>query len=84
MRALAIHSTPPGQDKNVMPWRTFLRCCAAAHWDRGIFRSARAVLAQSNPVSGPSCADVAIGGDRLYVTESVTGVVLVADPGELK
>jgi hypothetical protein len=35
-------------------------------------------------VSGPSCADVAIGGDRLYVTESVTGVVLLADPGELK
>jgi sugar lactone lactonase YvrE len=32
--------------------------------------------------AGPSCTNVAIGGanrDRLYVTESVTGTVLVAD-----
>jgi len=40
MRALAIHSMPPGQDKNVMPWRTFLRRCAAAHWGRGRGRAA--------------------------------------------
>jgi len=36
--------------------------------------------------AGPACTNVAIGGanrDRLYVTESVTGTVLVADIGIL-
>jgi gluconolactonase len=37
--------------------------------------------------AGPSCTNVAIGGanrDRLYITESVTGTVLVADTGVLE
>ena len=39
----------------------------------------------SNPAPGRACTNVAIGGanrDRLYITESVTGTVLVADISE--
>ena len=45
------------------------------------------LIARIKSCAGPSCTNVAIGGenrDRLYVTESVTGTVLVADIGELK
>jgi gluconolactonase len=40
------------------------------------------VIARIKSCAGPSCTNVAIGGanrDRLYITESVTGSVLVAD-----
>ena len=40
------------------------------------------LIARIKSCAGPSCTNVAIGGnnsDRLYVTESVTGTVLVAD-----
>ena len=40
------------------------------------------LIARIKSCAGPSCPNVAIGGnngDRLYVTESVTGTVLVAD-----
>ncbi len=39
-------------------------------------------IARIKSCAGPSCTNVAIGGenrDRLYITESVTGTVLVAD-----
>jgi gluconolactonase len=44
------------------------------------------LIARIKSCAGPSCTNVAIGGnnrDRLYITESVTGTVLVADIGEL-
>lgn len=40
------------------------------------------LIARIKSCAGPSCTNVAIGGvnrDRLYVTESVTGTVMVAD-----
>ena len=43
-------------------------------------------IARIKSCAGPTCTNVAIGGanrDRLYVTESVTGTVLVADIGIL-
>ena len=39
-------------------------------------------IARIKSCAGQSCTNVAIGGqhrDRLYITESVTGTVLVAD-----
>jgi gluconolactonase len=45
------------------------------------------VIARIKSCAGPTCTNVAIGGknrDRLYVTESATGTVLMADIGELK
>jgi gluconolactonase len=45
------------------------------------------LIARIKSCAGPTCTNVAIGGensDRLYVTESVTGSVLVADIGVLK
>jgi len=45
------------------------------------------VIARIKSCAGPSCTNVAIGGikrDRLYVTESVTGTVLVADISALE
>jgi gluconolactonase len=44
------------------------------------------LIARIKSCAGPSCTNVAIGGrnrDRLYVTESVTGTVLIADISEL-
>jgi gluconolactonase len=44
------------------------------------------LTARIKSCAGPSCTNVAIGGpnrDRLYVTESATGTVLVADIGVL-
>ena len=40
------------------------------------------LIARIKSCAGPSCTNVAVGGknsDRLYITESVTGSVLVAD-----
>ena len=40
------------------------------------------LIARIKSCAGPSCANVAVGGensDRLYITEPVTGSVLVAD-----
>ena len=45
------------------------------------------LIARIKSCAGPSCTNVAIGGsnrDRLYITESVTGTVLVADIGVLR
>ncbi len=45
------------------------------------------LIARIKSCAGASCTNVAIGGndrDRLYITESATGTVLVADLGELK
>jgi len=45
------------------------------------------LIARIKSCAGPSCTNVAIGGvdrDRLYITESVTGTVMVADIGELR
>jgi gluconolactonase len=44
------------------------------------------LIARIKSCTGPSCTNVAIGGekrDRLYITESVTGTVMVADIGNL-
>jgi gluconolactonase len=44
------------------------------------------MIARIKSCAGPNCTNVAIGGpskDRLYITESSTGSVLVADIGEL-
>jgi gluconolactonase len=44
------------------------------------------LIARIKSCAGPSCTNVAIGGanrDRLYITESVTGTVLMADFGVL-
>ena len=44
-------------------------------------------IARIKSCAGPSCTNVAIGGashDRLFITESVTGTVLVADISGLK
>jgi gluconolactonase len=44
-------------------------------------------IARIKSCAGHSCTNVAIGGanrDQLYITESATGTVLVADIGELK
>lgn len=44
-------------------------------------------IARIKSCAGSTCTNVAIGGksnDRLYITESATGSVLVADIGELK
>src|SRR3954466_4779615 len=45
------------------------------------------LLARIKSCAGPSCTNVAIGGarrDRLYITESASGTVLVADIGTLE
>jgi gluconolactonase len=45
------------------------------------------LIARIKSCAGPSCTNVAIGGasrDRLYITESVTGTVLMADIGVLE
>ncbi len=45
------------------------------------------LIARIKSCAGPSCTNVAIGGanrDRLYITESVTGTVLVADISDLR
>jgi gluconolactonase len=45
------------------------------------------LIARIKSCAGQSCTNVAIGGtgrDRLYITESVTGTVLVADVGVLE
>jgi gluconolactonase len=45
------------------------------------------LIARIKSCAGAACTNVAIGGDnrdRLYITESATGSVLVADIGELK
>jgi gluconolactonase len=44
------------------------------------------LIARIKSCTGPSCTNVAIGGanrDRLYITESATGTVMVADIGGL-
>src|SRR6266853_1334871 len=51
-----------------------------------VFAPSGELIARIKSCAGPSCTNVAIGGknrDRLYVTESVTGTVLVADISEL-
>jgi gluconolactonase len=45
------------------------------------------LIARIKSCAGPSCTNVAISAanrDRLYVTESATGTVLVANIGELR
>ena len=40
------------------------------------------LIARINSCAGPTCTNVAIGGnnkDRLYITESASGSILVAD-----
>jgi gluconolactonase len=45
------------------------------------------LIARIKSCTGPACTNVAIGGknrDRLYITESVTGTVMMADIGILE
>ncbi len=51
-----------------------------------VFAANGELIARIKSCTGPSCTNVAIGGakrDRLYITESVTGTVMVADIGVL-
>ena len=51
-----------------------------------VFAANGELIARIKSCAGASCTNVAIGGakrDRLYITESVTGTVLVADIGVL-
>jgi gluconolactonase len=51
-----------------------------------VFAPSGEMIARIKSCAGQSCTNVAIGGeklDRLYITESVTGTVLVADIGGL-
>ena len=51
-----------------------------------VFAQSGELIARIKSCAGPTCTNVAIGGpnrDRLYVTESATGTVLVADIGVL-
>lgn len=51
-----------------------------------VFAANGELVARIKSCAGPSCTNVAIGGergDRLYITESASGTVLVADLGEL-
>src|ERR1700736_2160191 len=60
--------------------RLFVGHAPLGHWFG--FRPNGEVIARIESCAGQSCTNVAIGGsnrDRLYVTESVTGTVLVAD-----
>src|SRR5665213_2955626 len=38
-------------------------------------------IARIKSCAGPTCTNVAINGDRIYITESSTGTVMVADIG---
>jgi gluconolactonase len=52
-----------------------------------VFAASGECIARIKSCAGQSCTNVAIGGkarDRLYITESVTGTVLVADISALK
>jgi gluconolactonase len=47
-----------------------------------VFAANGELVARIKSCAGPSCTNVAIGGergDRLYITESASGTVLVAD-----
>jgi gluconolactonase len=51
-----------------------------------VFAQSGELIARIKSCAGPSCTNVAIGGpnrERLYVTESASGTVLVADVGVL-
>lgn len=51
-----------------------------------VFAASGELIARVKSCAGPNCTNVAIGGankDRLYITESATGSVLVADISEL-
>jgi len=51
-----------------------------------VFAQNGELIARIKSCAGPTCTNVAIGGanrDRLYVTESASGTVLVADIGVL-
>jgi gluconolactonase len=48
-----------------------------------VFAPSGECIARIKSCTGPSCTNVAINGSRLYITESVTGTVLLADLGEL-
>jgi gluconolactonase len=51
-----------------------------------VFAPSGELIARIKSSAGPACTNVAIGGkdgDRLYITESVTGTVMVADISEL-
>jgi gluconolactonase len=52
-----------------------------------VFAPSGECIARIKSCTGGACTNVSIGGadrDRLYITESVSGSVLVADIGELK
>ncbi|WP_213771907.1 SMP-30/gluconolactonase/LRE family protein [Bradyrhizobium sp. dw_78] len=51
-----------------------------------VFAPSGELIARIKSCAGPACTNIAIGGknnDRLYITESVTGTVMVADIGVL-
>ncbi len=76
-------SGPDGMTMDVT-WRLFVAHASLGHVF--VFAPNGELIARIKSCAGSICTNVAIGGagkDRLYITESATGSVLVADLGEL-
>ena len=79
-------SVPSGPDGLTMDARGRLFVGHASLGHVFVFAPNGEMIARIKSCAGPNCTNVAIGGpnkDRLYITESSTGSVLVADIGEL-
>jgi gluconolactonase len=77
---------PSGPDGMTMDGRGRLFVGHASLGHVLVFAQNGELIARIKSCAGQSCTNVAIGGekrDRLYITESVTGTVLVADIGGL-
>jgi len=77
---------PSGPDGMTMDSRGRLFVAHASLGHVFVFAPNGEMIARIKSCAGPNCTNVAIGGtgkDRLYITESATGSVLVADISEL-
>ena len=77
---------PSGPDGLTMDGKGRLFVAHASLGHVFVFAPNGELIARIKSCAGQSCTNVAIGGerrDRLYITESVTGTVLVADIGVL-
>lgn len=77
---------PSGPDGMTMDAKGRLFVAHASLGHVFVFAANGEMIARIKSCAGPSCTNVAIGGDkrdRLYITDSATGTVLVADIGVL-
>ncbi len=74
---------PSGPDGMTMDSANRLFVAHASLGHVFVFAPNGELIARIKSCAGQSCTNVAIRGDRLYVTESVTGTVLVEDIGVL-